>query len=36
MSNGDGADYVFKIENVETGAVLFEDDPSYIEDEEDW
>lgn len=36
MSNGDGADYVFKIENVETGAVLFEDDPSYIENEEDW
>ena len=35
MNNGDGADYVFKIENVETGAVLFEDDPSYIEDEED-
>lgn len=36
MSNGDGADYVFKIENLDTGAVLFEDDPSYIEDEEDW
>ena len=36
MSNGDGADYVFKIENLDPGAVLFEDDPSYIEDEEDW
>lgn len=36
MSNGDGADYVFKIENLDIGSVIFEDDDQYIEDEEDW
>ena len=36
MNNGDGADFVMKIENVETGNVLFEEDHGYIEDEEDW
>ena len=36
MNNGDGADYVMKIENVDTGNVLFEEDDGYIEEEEDW
>lgn len=36
MNNGDGADYVFKIENVDTGKVIFKDDEGYLEEEEDW
>jgi hypothetical protein len=36
MNNGDGADYIMKIENVDTGNVLFEEDDGYIEEEEDW
>lgn len=35
-NNGDGADFVFKIENVATGEVIFEEDDGYIENEEDW
>lgn len=33
--NGDGADYILKIENLETNAVLFEGE-DVIEEEEDW
>ena len=36
MSNGDGCDYVMRIENLDTGNVLFEDEAGYIEEEEDW
>lgn len=36
MNNGDGADFIFKIENVETGEVIFEEDDGYMESEEDW
>ena len=34
MHNGDGADFIFKIENITTGSVLFKD--QCIEEEEDW
>ena len=36
MNNGDGADYVMKIENIDTGNVLFEESDGYLEEEEDW
>ena len=35
-NNGDGADFVFKVENLETGKIIFQEDDSYMEDEEDW
>lgn len=35
-NNGDGADYIFKIENLDTGKVLFKSDDYYLEEEEDW
>ena len=33
--NGDGADYIFKIENIDTKAVLFEGE-EFSEEEEEW